>query len=111
MMLFLSMLMVVISVVFACNPPDCDRPDLGTCVEACCKVGWNVTGIDASTFSTNLGMMLKEGGPDNLYLYWGTQPNQGPLTFVVQGIRSIPESLHVKEWVSIFRGILSDVHR
>ena len=69
-------LLVAVLAVFGCQPPDCDHPDHGTCVQACCKIAWNVTGTDAKSFATTMADTLKNGGPDGRYELWGTVPNQ-----------------------------------
>eukprot|EP01062_Namystynia_karyoxenos_P007983 TRINITY_DN12811_c0_g1_i1.p1 TRINITY_DN12811_c0_g1~~TRINITY_DN12811_c0_g1_i1.p1 ORF type:complete len:195 (+),score=86.19 TRINITY_DN12811_c0_g1_i1:79-585(+) len=69
----------------ACAPPDCDNVDHGSCVQACCKLGFDVAGVNASEASTMLTASFNKKGPDGLYVFWGTVPDQGPLTFVVQG--------------------------
>ena len=80
--------MFLIIVHNGCQPPDCNNIDCGTCVEACCKLQWNVTGTNAETMAKSFENLLKKGGPDGQYSYFGTAPNQGPLTYVVQGIHS-----------------------
>eukprot|EP01060_Flectonema_neradi_P041030 TRINITY_DN956_c7_g1_i2.p1 TRINITY_DN956_c7_g1~~TRINITY_DN956_c7_g1_i2.p1 ORF type:complete len:169 (+),score=29.41 TRINITY_DN956_c7_g1_i2:152-658(+) len=69
-----------------CQPPNCDNVDLGTCVEACCRLNWDIEGISAKAMSSMLEETLKKGGPDGGYKFWGTLPDQGPLTYVVQGL-------------------------
>eukprot|EP01065_Artemidia_motanka_P026326 TRINITY_DN31253_c0_g1_i1.p1 TRINITY_DN31253_c0_g1~~TRINITY_DN31253_c0_g1_i1.p1 ORF type:complete len:190 (+),score=49.11 TRINITY_DN31253_c0_g1_i1:74-571(+) len=68
----------------ACTPPDCDHVDLGTCVQACCKLSFDVQ-MSVNETAAALGKSFQSGGPDGRYVYWGTVPDQGPLTFVVQG--------------------------
>eukprot|EP00484_Ammonia_sp_Unknown_P015533 CAMPEP_0197062320 /NCGR_PEP_ID=MMETSP1384-20130603/143734_1 /TAXON_ID=29189 /ORGANISM="Ammonia sp." /LENGTH=165 /DNA_ID=CAMNT_0042498253 /DNA_START=20 /DNA_END=517 /DNA_ORIENTATION=- len=86
--LLLCVILILINVAIGCQPPNCQNVDCGTCVEACCKLEWNVTGTNASSLAQQIETALKAGGPDGLYSYWGTTPNQGPLTFVVQGKHS-----------------------
>ena len=81
-------LVLLISVAFGCQPPNCNNVDCGTCVEACCKLQWNVTGTSSEALAKDIEASLKSGGPDGQYSYWATTPNQGPLTFVVQGVHS-----------------------
>ena len=72
--------------VTGCDPPYCGRPDYGTCVVACCKLSWNVTGLSSTEMGDKLTAMLKSGGPDGQYELWASQSNQGIFGTVVQGI-------------------------
>ena len=42
---FICVLILLSATVNACEPPDCDRPDHGTCVMACCKLAFTVEGL------------------------------------------------------------------
>ena len=37
----------------ACVPPDCDRVDLGSCVNACCKLAWRLPSVEPLAFASN----------------------------------------------------------
>lgn len=81
----LVLLLIVLGLTGACTPPDCDHVDHGSCVEACCKLMWHVKGVNASHVAKALEQQFQEKGPDGRYSFWGTTPDQGPLSFVVQG--------------------------
>ena len=87
-MLSILALSLLYTLSSSCEPPNCDNVDCGTCVEACCKLEWNVTGSDAESVSNDIESLLKSGGPDGQYSYFGTTLDQGPLSYVVQGIHS-----------------------
>eukprot|EP01084_Bolivina_argentea_P174044 301475_1 len=84
----LLLITFLLELSIACQPPDCQNVDCGTCVEACCKLQFNITGANAASLAKQIEESLKSGGPDSSYSYWGTVPNQGPLTYVVQGLHS-----------------------
>eukprot|EP01065_Artemidia_motanka_P048685 TRINITY_DN78_c14_g1_i1.p1 TRINITY_DN78_c14_g1~~TRINITY_DN78_c14_g1_i1.p1 ORF type:complete len:163 (+),score=38.32 TRINITY_DN78_c14_g1_i1:111-599(+) len=68
----------------ACEPPHCDHPDHGSCVQACCKLQFTV-GVNATDAAAMLSKSFASGGPDGSYVYWATAVDQGPLKYVVQG--------------------------
>ena len=73
----------------ACVPPDCDHVDEGSCVNACCKLSWDLPGVDARAFIENVSSLLSAGGPDGRFARYDNLPpvqmwaHQG--TYVVQG--------------------------
>ena len=81
----IAAILAALAVVNGCQPPNCGNVDLGTCVEACCRLNWDVEGISAKEMASKLEQTLKSGGPDGGYKFFATQPDQGPLTYVVQG--------------------------
>ena len=73
----------------ACVPPDCDHVDEGSCVNACCKLSWDLPGVDARAFIENVSSLLSAGGPDGRFARYDNLPpvqmwaREG--TYVVQG--------------------------
>lgn len=58
----------VVSVLVACQPPDCDRLDCGSCGNACCNMQYGF-GINADDLMMSMQKLFAEnsGGPDGLY--------------------------------------------
>ena len=102
--MLLTLTVSLIGVALSCQPPDCQNIDCGTCVEACCKLQWNVTGTNAQELAKIIETSLKSGGPDGGYSFFGTVANQGPLTYVVQGIHSTA-TMHYNDTLNF--GIIS----
>ena len=52
-----------------CVPPDCNRPDLGTCVNACCKLEFSADGlaVSAQPLAKAIAAAIASGGPDKRY--------------------------------------------
>lgn len=84
----------------ACVPPDCDRVDEGSCVNACCKLAWEVTSVDDPlTFCRNVSALLASGGPDGRFARYDNEPvcqmwsHKG--TYVVQGNHTTAKGTYV----------------
>ena len=101
---FLSFISVIIGLSLGCDPPNCNNVDCGTCVEACCRLSWNVTGINGLQFADGLIAALQSGGPDKQYQYWGIVPNQGKYNYVVQGIH-FTSTVHYNDTINF--GVMS----
>jgi hypothetical protein len=82
----------------ACVPPDCDRPDAGTCVNACCKLQFKFTSkIDPKPLVDKIAGLIKTGGPDNRYVPVErntVQPWNSETSFVVQAIHETAKKLY-----------------
>ena len=48
----------------ACPPPDCDRPDYGSCGVACCKLLVHFPNLSSVALMQKLNTSLAMGGPD-----------------------------------------------
>eukprot|EP00040_Diaphanoeca_grandis_P038628 m.256924 g.256924 ORF g.256924 m.256924 type:complete len:177 (+) comp34830_c0_seq1:1-531(+) len=59
--------LALVTLTFACVAPDCDRPDFGTCGNACCKLMITFPGTPASKLVATLNDTLDNGGPDGRY--------------------------------------------
>ena len=84
-------LIVAVSVIgstAACVPPDCDRQDLGSCVNACCKLQWEVAS-PVWALAVKIENFLQVQGADGRYTLHQNQPSIQPwnsnTTFVLQG--------------------------
>jgi len=89
--LFLSLILGALAVSHGCTPPDCDRPDFGTCVNACCKVKFTIETwfVTAADVVKEIAAQIASGGPDGLYLPVENntvQPYSSATDFVVQAI-------------------------
>lgn len=60
---FVAVLFTV-AVASACEPPDCDNVDRGTCVQACCKLQFDLQGVSAKKVSDTIAKVIDAGGPD-----------------------------------------------
>eukprot|EP00747_Dinoflagellata_sp_TGD_P215290 gnl/TRDRNA2_/TRDRNA2_88006_c0_seq1.p1 gnl/TRDRNA2_/TRDRNA2_88006_c0~~gnl/TRDRNA2_/TRDRNA2_88006_c0_seq1.p1 ORF type:complete len:183 (-),score=22.28 gnl/TRDRNA2_/TRDRNA2_88006_c0_seq1:185-733(-) len=83
----------------ACVPPDCDRPDFGTCVNACCRLDFSMSGLQTSAkeLVDALATAIKEGGPDHRYFAVENntvQPWSSNNDFVVQAIHETAKHLY-----------------
>mmetsp|Transcript_86149 Transcript_86149/g.171050 ORF Transcript_86149/g.171050 Transcript_86149/m.171050 type:complete len:177 (-) Transcript_86149:138-668(-) len=81
----------------ACVPPDCDRPDLGTCVNACCKLQFSFSGLSGKALVSRLAQSIATGGPDGRYhpVENNTvQPWSSETDFVVQAVHSTAKYLY-----------------
>eukprot|EP01006_Ploeotia_vitrea_P061674 TRINITY_DN78727_c0_g1_i1.p2 TRINITY_DN78727_c0_g1~~TRINITY_DN78727_c0_g1_i1.p2 ORF type:complete len:181 (+),score=80.91 TRINITY_DN78727_c0_g1_i1:28-543(+) len=58
---------VFAAVAAACQPPDCENVDDGSCGNACCVVDWTFNDMDAVTIADKLNTTLSNGGPDGRY--------------------------------------------
>eukprot|EP00040_Diaphanoeca_grandis_P039744 m.260002 g.260002 ORF g.260002 m.260002 type:complete len:172 (-) comp39040_c0_seq1:304-819(-) len=80
-----------------CLPPDCERVDLGTCVNACCKLQFSVPSMDAKALAMKIADSIAHGGPDGRYLFpLGNvvQPWIDDSSFVVQAIHETAKHLY-----------------
>eukprot|EP00455_Lapot_gusevi_P008141 TRINITY_DN13511_c0_g1_i2.p1 TRINITY_DN13511_c0_g1~~TRINITY_DN13511_c0_g1_i2.p1 ORF type:complete len:191 (+),score=55.23 TRINITY_DN13511_c0_g1_i2:76-573(+) len=83
MRLFLALL--IVAVVFACDPPDCKREDCGSCGNACCMVNYEID-LPAKSLKMKLEDLLRSGGPDHLY------------SLQVPAGSSVPEFCDIKQY-------------
>merc|ERR1719215_520590 len=95
----LSTLVVSLGMAAACIPPDCDRPDFGTCVGACCKLDFAFAGLQvtAKGLVDSLALKIKQGGPDQRYFSVENntvQPWSSANDFVVQAIHESAKHLY-----------------
>ena len=86
----LLLLGLVIHAAVSCEPPDCDRVDLGSCVGACCKVTWTLPHEASPESAINkVAAFLTSQGADGRYTIQQNhptiQPYKSKTTFVVQG--------------------------
>ena len=49
----------------ACVPPDCTRPDCGTCGVACCALTLSFPSTNTTSLMSMLNSSLAKGGPDS----------------------------------------------
>ena len=61
--------------LLACDPPDCDRADHGTCGNACCKLSIHLNKVVTTTIAAALNTSLSEGGPDGRFRLMPTHAN------------------------------------
>lgn len=59
---------VCAGVALACQPPDCDTPDCGSCSNACCLIEFKFAKGPTDTYQTIVGS-LKAGGADGRYRF------------------------------------------
>ena len=57
----------LLSLVLTCVPPDCDRPDFGTCGNACCSLVVHFPNTSSVALMQALNTTLAQGGPDGLF--------------------------------------------
>ena len=84
------LLLFSLATTHACVPPDCDRPDNGSCLNACCKLSWKLRGLsDPLAFAKNVSALLKSGGSDGRFTRYDNKPVEQMWsvkgTYVVQG--------------------------
>merc|ERR1712156_104571 len=63
----LFLCIIFLNIAYACVPPDCDRPDYGSCGNACCKLQFTVQG-STEEVAAKLNKTLDNGGPDGRYI-------------------------------------------
>ena len=69
------LLLFSLATTHACMPPDCDRPDNGSCLNACCKLSWKLRGLsDPLAFAKNVSALLKSGGSDGRFTRYDNKP-------------------------------------
>jgi len=61
------MLSLLTSAALACVAPDCDRPDYGTCGNACCTLTLQFPNTSSVALMQALNMTLAKGGPDGRF--------------------------------------------
>lgn len=66
---FLVLLIAILSAVAnGCEPPDCDRPDYGTCGNACCRMTYHFATVPVDKlFADMQGLFDGKNGPDGRY--------------------------------------------
>ena len=77
----------------ACAPPDCERTDHGTCVNACCKLHWTVPQAPHAAVLL-IAAALAKGGPDGRFITVegnAVQPYSSATSWVVQGVHTTPK--------------------
>eukprot|EP00600_Ochromonadales_sp_CCMP1393_P009826 CAMPEP_0174972644 /NCGR_PEP_ID=MMETSP0004_2-20121128/10752_2 /TAXON_ID=420556 /ORGANISM="Ochromonas sp., Strain CCMP1393" /LENGTH=154 /DNA_ID=CAMNT_0016222907 /DNA_START=29 /DNA_END=490 /DNA_ORIENTATION=- len=79
MILFIVTLLLSLLAVQACDYPDCNHPDEGSCGDACCRLGLFISGETTTEVMTKLNETLVKGGPDQRYIPQMTA--EGTLTF------------------------------
>jgi hypothetical protein len=83
----------------ACVPPDCDRPDSGTCVGACCKLQWTVPSLPPKTFADLVASFLGSQGTDGRYTLSQNNPTvqnwNSSTSSVVQGQHISAKNLYI----------------
>merc|ERR1711865_1171369 len=97
--LFLSLILGALAVSHGCTPPDCDRPDFGTCVNACCKLKFTIETwfVTAADVVKEIAAQIASGGPDGLYLPVENntvQPYSSATDFVVQAIHTTAKRIY-----------------
>lgn len=60
--------LLLVGVISACQPPDCDNPDCGTCSNACCTLEFKFA-RSAETVYNDMVAYLKSGGNDKHYKF------------------------------------------
>jgi hypothetical protein len=58
---------VLVGITNACLFDECDRPDFGSCGNACCRLNIYVQGENTVSVMNKLKGSISSGGPDNLY--------------------------------------------
>lgn len=67
---FLPVLFFAVGLTLACQPPDCDRPDCGTCGNACCSLDLTFAASSEKVYTAYVDG-LKRGGDDGRYTFIG----------------------------------------
>ena len=62
-----ALMLPLLSVLLACVPPDCDRPDFGTCGNACCSLLVHFPNTSSVALMHALNSTLAKGGPDGRF--------------------------------------------
>lgn len=85
----IDMFAAVLTFTAGCVPPDCERVDEGSCLNACCKLQWELPSISALDFAQNVSALLASGGPDGRFSRFNNTPPEQMWsqrgTYVVQG--------------------------
>lgn len=63
----LVFLSAIICIVLTCQPPDCDRPDCGSCGNACCMLQFTMFSQSPKDAYTGITKSLQGGGADGRY--------------------------------------------
>ena len=96
----------------ACAPPDCERTDHGTCVNACCKLHWTVSQAPKTAVEL-IAAALAKGGPDGRFITVegnAVQPYSSATSWVVQGVHTTPkrtynDTLHLAAYTDTETGV------
>lgn len=77
--------LAIFATAHACVPPNCDRPDFGTCGNACCRLLFPFPGKTDIAVAMSINSTMANGGPDGRYFIYPLA--EGPVGFV--DIRSL----------------------
>ena len=64
----LALLALALPAVLGCTPPDCARPDHGSCGGSCCALSWSLDSTPEDVFK-QLYNMTHDGGPDGRFRF------------------------------------------
>ncbi|XP_064382650.1 uncharacterized protein LOC135331434 [Halichondria panicea] len=90
---YLSLLVVATLLAvgaYACQPPDCDHPDCGSCANACCSIDFMFEKGPDDVFNTLMDS-LKKGGADGRYKFVNStdyRKDNISVQYQLQGIHS-----------------------
>merc|ERR1719410_978675 len=62
-----TLLTFCLSVAIGCQPPDCDRPDFGSCGNACCNMEYHFHEMTPRDLYESMQKVFEDGGPDGRY--------------------------------------------
>jgi len=60
-------MLALVGIALSCVPPDCDRPDFGTCGNACCSLLVHFPNTSSVALMQALNSTLAQGGPDGRF--------------------------------------------
>ncbi|XP_071827736.1 uncharacterized protein [Apostichopus japonicus] len=69
--LMVTFMIVMSTYVHACQPPDCERVDCGSCGNACCLTEFQFASSSSETIYNTFVTSLKAGGADGRYTFIG----------------------------------------
>ncbi|XP_070541547.1 uncharacterized protein [Ptychodera flava] len=77
----------LLCLVYACQPPDCDRPDCGTCGNACCTLEFYFEKQPDDMYDMMVHYLQKGGADDRYKFIGGSDLRQYNVTaqFILQG--------------------------
>lgn len=117
-MLRIAVLSSICLLATGCVPPDCDRPDHGTCVNACCKLEFifDAKLVAPQALIKKIATVVGNGGPDSRYFAVEAntvQPWASDASFVVQAIHETEkhiynDTLHFASYTSTSPPTLGD---
>jgi hypothetical protein len=55
--------MTTVAFVSACEKPDCENVDMGSCGTACCQLGYRFSAAAGNKPALQLEAVLRKGGP------------------------------------------------